>query len=183
MTLRTDAVRELSAWAAPTPDQVALRGAYLDYLAEHDDAHVAHAACPATSPPAPWSWTATPTRCCSRCTPRSVAGCRPAGTASPATASLADAALREATEESRHRRARAARRPDPPRPPRGALPSRTATRSTSTCSTSRSPPTAHAERISEESTDLRWWPVDALPGRASTGQSRALVSRAVALVG
>ena len=28
--LRTDAVRELSAWAAPTPDQVALRGAYLD---------------------------------------------------------------------------------------------------------------------------------------------------------
>ena len=43
------------------------------------------------------------------------------------------------------------------------------------------PDGAH-ERISEESTDLRWWPVDALPAGVD-GSVRALVSRAVALVG
>jgi 8-oxo-dGTP pyrophosphatase MutT (NUDIX family) len=38
MTLRDQAVRELSAWSAPTPDQVALRQQYLEFVAAHPDA-------------------------------------------------------------------------------------------------------------------------------------------------
>lgn len=180
MTLRTDALRELSAWAAPTPDQVALRGAYLDYLAEHDDAmwrgcepgHLTASALVMdregghvllTLHPKVGRWLQTGGHC------------------EPEDRTLAAAALREATEESgidglelldqpiRLDRHRVHCRSDGEAEHLDVQYLALA-------------PEGVAETISDESLDLRWWPVHALPDGVD-GSVRALVSRAVALVG
>jgi 8-oxo-dGTP pyrophosphatase MutT (NUDIX family) len=180
VTLRTEAVRELSAWAAPTPDQVAMRGAYLAYLADNDDAmwrrcepgHLTASALVLdrdggrvllTLHPKVGRWLQTGGHC------------------EPGDRTLARAALREATEESgieglelldqpvRLDRHRVRCQPDGDSEHFDVQYLALA-------------PAGACEAISEESLDLRWWPVDELPDGVD-GSVRALVSRAVFLAG
>jgi 8-oxo-dGTP pyrophosphatase MutT (NUDIX family) len=180
VTLRTEAVRELSAWAAPTPDQVAMRGAYLAYLAEHDDAMWRRCA--------PGHLTASALvldreggRVLLTLHPKVGRWLQTGGHCEPGDRTLAAAALREATEESGI--AGLELLDHPVRLDRHHV---------------RCQPDGEAEHldvqylalapagacaaISAESLDLQWWPVDELPAGVD-GSVRALVSRAVVLAG
>lgn len=97
--LRADALRELSAWSAPSPRQATLRDAFLAYLRERDDGMWR------TSAPAHLTASAVilePSRrglllVLHRKVRRWI---QPGGHCEPTDASLGAAALREASEES-----------------------------------------------------------------------------------
>jgi 8-oxo-dGTP pyrophosphatase MutT (NUDIX family) len=179
VTLRTEALRELSAWAAPTPDQVAMRGAYLDYLAAHEDAmwrrcepgHLTASALVIAS---------DGDRVLLTLHPKVGRWLQTGGHCESGDRTLADAALREATEETgiaglelrdqpiRLDRHRVHCRPDGDSEHLDVQYLALA-------------PTGALETITEESLALRWWPVRDLPDSVDASV-RALVSRAVTLV-
>lgn len=175
MTLHADAVKTLTAWAPSLGSQESLRQAFLGFLATRDDTvqrscaagHLTASAVVLDS---------TGTQVLLTLHPRVGRWLQLGGHCEPSDASVASAALREATEESgmtgleigaepvhldvhpitcslgvptRHFDVRYA-----VRAPAGALPVR-----------------------SDESDDLRWWPVDALP--AGSEDLAELVNAAV----
>ncbi|MEW2499034.1 MULTISPECIES: NUDIX hydrolase [unclassified Amycolatopsis] len=175
MTLHADAVKILTAWAPSLGSQESLRQAFLGFLATRDDTvqrscaagHLTASAVVLDS---------TGTQVLLTLHPRVGRWLQLGGHCEPSDASVASAALREATEESgmtgleigaepvhldvhpitcslgvptRHFDVRYA-----VRAPAGALPVR-----------------------SDESDDLRWWPVDALP--AGSEDLAELVNAAV----
>ena len=180
MTLRTEAVRELSAWAAPTPDQVAMRGAYLDYLAENDDA-MWRRCLPGHLTASALVLDRAGRRVLLTLHPKVGRWLQTGGHCEPGDRTLASAALREATEESGI--AGLELLDAPARLDRHRV----------HCQGNDAPDSEHLdvqyvalapsgvdEAMSEESLDLRWWPVDALPPDVD-GSVRALVARAVVL--
>jgi len=178
VTLRADAVRELSAWAAPGPDQVALRTAYLGYLSDHPDA-LSRTCRPAHLTASVLVVDPAGRRTLLTLHPKVGRWLQMGGHCEPQDATLAGAALREATEESgiadlelvvggpvRLDRHRVRCGPGGEESehldvqyvavaPEGAVPARSA-----------------------ESLDLAWWPVDRLP-EPTDDSVRALVSRAL----
>lgn len=182
MTLRSDALRELSAWSAPTPDQVAIRGAYLAYLAEHDDAmwrecspgHVTASALVLDLPAR---------RVLLTLHPKVGRWLQTGGHCEPGDTTLASAALREATEETGIEGLELL--DQPVRLDRHRV----------GCRGVAEPECEHLDvqyvalapsgarwALSRESLELRWWSVDALPEDAD-GSVRALVSRAMVRAG
>ena len=179
MSLRTDAQAELSAWTAPTPEQAALRAAYLDYLAEHPDA-MARTCRPAHLTASALVLDPVAGRVLLTLHPKVGRWLQLGGHCEPTDPTLAAAAAREASEESGLPELqvlggplRLDRHPVRPAPDRSAA--------------------DHLDvqylalashhgpiEVSAESLDLRWWPADALP--AGTDESvRALVSCAIDL--
>ncbi len=181
MSLRTDAVRELSAWSAPSPDQVALRASYLEYLVTHLDATWR------TSRPAHLTASAlvldpTAGQVLLTLHPKVGRWLQLGGHCEPGDATLADAAAREAAEESGLRDVQVL--VGPLRLDRHAV--RCGPDGSSAdhldvqylALASVRDPTV----VTEESIDLRWWATDALP--ADTDDSvRALVALALAQAG
>jgi len=182
VSLQADAVRALSAWAAPTPDQVAARAAFLSYLADHDDAmwrecspsHVTASAL--VLDPAARRVLLTFHRKVGR-------WLQTGGHCEPGDLTLAAAALREATEESGiiglellDRPARLDRHPV-----RCRGPAEPDCEHLDVQFVALAPPGSRESR-SEESVDLRWWPVGGLPAGVD-GSVRALVACALALTG
>ncbi len=162
MSLRAQAARELSAWSAPSPDQAALQASYLAYLAEHRDATWR------TSRPAHLTASALVLdrgagRVLLTLHPKVGRWLQLGGHCEPGDPTLADAAMREAAEESGLTGLE--RLGGPVRLDRHAV----------RCGADGSRAyhldvqylalAAHDRRASpsEESLDLRWWPVDALP--------------------
>ena len=185
-SLHRDAIRALASWTAPDPDQDLLRRDYLDDLRERPDGvwrscHPAHITASAlvvdrergrvllTLHPKVGLWLQLGGHC-----EREDAG-------------LADAALREATEESGIAGLRLFPSEDAPQPVK-------LDRHAVRCAGREQPENTHldvqylvtappgaVERISEESLDLRWFDFDALPERTDhsvrdlTARSRELL--------
>jgi 8-oxo-dGTP pyrophosphatase MutT (NUDIX family) len=181
VTLRTDAIRELSAWTAPTPDQVALRDAYLGYLQAHRDAMWRHCR--------PGHLTASALvldpvgrRVLLTLHPKVGRWLQMGGHCEPGDPTLAAAALREATEESGVGGLELTGRPlrlDRHEVTCGADGSSAEHLDVQYLAVAGASTDA---RISRESLDLRWWPAAALP-EGTDDSVRALVSRALATVG
>ena len=182
MTLRTEAVRELSAWAAPTPDQVAMRGAYLDYLAEHDDAMWRRCS-PGHLTASALVLDLVARRVLLTLHPKVGRWLQTGGHCEPGDRTLASAALREATEETGIEGLELLDQPvQLDRHPVGCQgPGEPDREHLDVQYVALAPDGADAVR-GPESLDLRWWPVDALP-EGVDGSVRALVSRAVARAG
>ena len=146
MVAAAAAAAELRAWAAPDPGQDALRHALLAYLDARPDDACARSCVPGHLTASALVLDATAEHTLLTLHPRVGRWIQLGGHCEPGDGSLRAAALREATEESGIDGLQI--EPHPlhldvrylVRAPAGAVP-----------------------RISAESTDLRWWPVDALP--------------------
>ncbi|MGN9846636.1 NUDIX hydrolase [Nonomuraea sp. H19] len=173
MSLHRDAVAVLSAWTAPTPEEEALRTEFLDHLRAHDDAMLRGCV--------PGHLTATTavlshdgSRVLLTLHPKAGMWLPMGGHCEVSDASLADAALREAWEESGISGLELL--PGPLAVDKHAV----------WCHPPQSwhldveyaavaPPGAEAV-ISEESLDLRWFPVDEIPD-LSDDATRRLAKR------
>ncbi|WP_018658134.1 NUDIX hydrolase [Actinomadura flavalba] len=159
-TLHADVVRALTRWTAPGPAQDALRADYLDHLARHADG-VWRACAPGHVTASAAVLDASGARILLTLHRKLKMWLQLGGHLEPGDATLTDAALREATEESGIPGLRAD--PSPVLLDRHAVP----------CHPGGSwhldvqfavfaPPDA-VPVISDESDDLRWFPLDALP--------------------
>ena len=98
-SLHAAAVRELAGWAAPDPDQEAKRSAYLEHLAGHPDG-LARGCLPAHLTASALVVDAAGARVLLVRHRKGGFWVQPGGHCEPADRTLAQAALREATEES-----------------------------------------------------------------------------------
>lgn len=161
MSLHEEAVTTLSSWAAPDQGQEALRQAFLGYLAAREDA--CQRSCAAGHLTASGVVVDhTGTRVLLTLHPRVGRWLQLGGHCEPSDGSLAEAALREATEESGIAGLRIGDAPvhldvHPVTCSLGVP-----TRHFDVRYAVRAPAGAEPVR-SSESDDLRWWPVDALP--------------------
>ncbi|MBF8191576.1 NUDIX hydrolase [Nonomuraea sp. K274] len=179
MSLRRDAVAVLSAWTAPTTEEEALRTEFLEHLRAHDDAMLRECV--------PGHLTATTavlshdgSRVLLTLHPKAGMWLPMGGHCEVSDATLADAALREAWEESGISGLE-------------LLPGPVAVdKHVVWCHPPRSwhldveyaavaPPGAEAV-ISDESLDLRWFPVDEIP-ELSDDATRRLAARGRAALG
>jgi 8-oxo-dGTP pyrophosphatase MutT (NUDIX family) len=180
MTLRADAVRELSAWGAPTPDQAGLRASYLGYLADHDDAmwrtcRTGHLTASALVLD-PVGGRVLLTR-----HPKVGLWLQMGGHCEASDHTLAEAALREASEESGIVGLDLVQGPvQLDRHQVRCGPDMDATEHLDVQYVALAGWDAH-EMPSIEAPELRWWPVESLPEDADQSV-RGLVSRALAVV-
>ena len=99
MTLHADALATLHAWAAPDPAQDALRSAYVEHLRAHDDA-VWRSCVPSHLTASAMVLDATGERVLLTLHRKGGFWAAPGGHCEPGDRTLADAALREAIEET-----------------------------------------------------------------------------------
>jgi 8-oxo-dGTP pyrophosphatase MutT (NUDIX family) len=162
VSLHADALATLTAWSAPTPGQEALRRRYVDRLTAHPDA-MTRAAFPDHLTAGTLVIDESLDRVLLNLHGKARRWFAFGGHCEPGDATLADAALREAVEESGIEDLRLDRVPahldehavgfcDP----RGEV------HHLDVRYVAQAPPGARHER-SEESLDVRWWPVDGLP--------------------
>ena len=172
MTLHADAVRALSEWAAPDPAQDALRRDFLDHLAAHDDGMWRE--CVAGHLTASTVvLDAARRRVLLTLHPKAGRWLQLGGHCERSDTSLAGAALREATEESGIAGLRLL--PGPVHPDRHRVWCHGGSYHLDVQYAAVAPEGA-VERISAESDDLRWFPVDAVPGDTDD-VVRSLVAR------
>ncbi|POM24787.1 NUDIX domain protein [Actinomadura rubteroloni] len=174
--LHADAVRVLSGWTAPDAGQDELRAVFLEHLASHPDG-TRRACAPGHITASTALLDASGTRVLLTLHGKLKRWLQLGGHCEDGDATLAAAALREATEES----GIAGLRLDPvpvsldrhrvPCHPGGSWHLDVEFRATA-------PPGA-VPVISDESDDLRWFPVDALPPESDTA-TRRLVARSLA---
>jgi 8-oxo-dGTP pyrophosphatase MutT (NUDIX family) len=160
--LHTDALELLEGWHAPTPVQVELRRQYVAHLRAHPDG-VRRSCLPDHLTASTLVLDASGGSVLLTLHAKAAQWFQLGGHIEPGDSSLAGAALREATEESGI--TTLALDPVPVHLDAHEVPfcgGRPGTRHLDVRFVAVAPPGARAE-ISEESSELRWWPVDALP--------------------
>ncbi|MQA60424.1 MAG: NUDIX domain-containing protein [Actinophytocola sp.] len=173
--LHADALATLARWQAPTAEQEALRQAYLAYLDARDDA-CARSCAPGHLTASALVLDAAAERVLLTLHPRVGRWLQLGGHCEPGDATLADAALREAREES----GMPGLRLEPGLVHLDVHPVTCSlgvpTRHFDVRYVVKAPPDAEPVR-SAESDDLRWWPLDALP--AGTEDLTGLITAAL----
>lgn len=160
-SLHADALRLLQRWAAPSPAQEALRREYVAHLRAHPDGLLR--SCPDHLTASTLVLDDTQDRVLLTLHAKAGQWFQLGGHTEPEDTTLAGAALREATEESGIRDLRLD--PVPVQLDAHEVPfcgGRQGTRHLDVRFLAVAAPGATAV-ISEESAELRWWPVDALP--------------------
>ena len=150
---------------------------YLDYLAAHPDA-TARTCAPAHVTASALVLDPVRRRVLLTLHPKIGRWLQLGGHCEPEDLDLADAARREATEESGLPGLRVRRRARPAGPARGPLPSGRLRRRAPGRAVRRAHDDGRARSPSEESPSVRWWPVDALPDDADASV-RDLVAAAL----
>ena len=167
MTLHADALAVLSGWAAPNPAQELLRERYVAHLAAHPDG-LTRACYPDHLTASTLVVDRARTRALLTLHAKARAWFQLGGHCEAGDATLAGAALREATEESGI--ASLVLDPVPLRLDEHVVPfcdPRGGVHHLDVWFLATAPDEAgHA--VSEESEDVRWWPLDALPGDRTT---------------
>lgn len=177
--LRLDTVRVLRRWHPPSEDQAGLRDAYLDHLAAHPDG-VARSGPPAHVTASCLVLDPAGDRVLLTLHKRAHAWFQFGGHLEPGDASLWEAARREAREESGIEGLEPL--PDPVQLDRHVLAgSFEHCREHLDVRYAAVAPAGASARVSEESHDVRWWPVNALPGgtRAELAPLVSLARRAL----
>lgn len=177
MTLHADVVRVLSGWTPPDTSQDLLRRDFLSHLQAYEDGvwrgcvpgHITGSA--AVVDPAG-------ARVLLTLHPKARLWLQMGGHLEPSDATLADAALREAIEESGIDGLRL--RPGPVRLDRHRVWCHGGSYHLDVQYVAIAPPGAR-ERISDESDDLRWFPMDDLPAQTDDALRRLVASSRTAL--
>ncbi|RAY13326.1 NUDIX hydrolase [Actinomadura craniellae] len=158
--LHADVVRVLTGWQAPDAAQEALRGDFLAHLATHPDG-VWRGCVPGHITASSAVFDATGERVLLTLHPKVGLWLQLGGHCEPGDGTLAEAALREATEESGIAGLRLL--PDPVRIDRHAVRCHPEGSYHLDVQYAAIAPAGARAHISTESDDLRWFPVDALP--------------------
>lgn len=162
MSLHTDALRLLSSWTPPTPAQAALRERYVDHLRAHEDG-LSRDCRPDHVTASTVVLSADRTEVLLTLHAKAQRWFQLGGHCEPGDTTLAGAALREATEESGLSGLRLAPYPVHLDEHVVAFCGPTAdVHHLDVRFVAIAPPGA-AHAVSEESLDVRWWPVDDLP--------------------
>ncbi|MFI6517451.1 NUDIX hydrolase [Spirillospora sp. NPDC050679] len=174
-TLHADAVRVLESWAAPDEEQEGVRREFLEHLADHPDG-MWRACVPGHLTASTLVLDASGTRVLLTLHRKVKAWLQLGGHCEADDRTLAGAALREATEESGVPGLRL--RPGPVALDRHRVGCHGGSWHLDVQYVAVAPPDARYA-ISDESDDLRWFPVDALP-EPTDDALRRLVARATA---
>lgn len=175
MTLHSDAVRVLTSWTAPCPDQDEVRRDFLDHLARHPDG-VWRRCRPGHITASALVVNAARTEVLLTLHRKLKAWLQVGGHCEPADSSLAAAVLREATEESGIEGLALSR--GPVQLDRHRVPCHPEGSWHLDVEYLAFAPEGAVPRISDESDDLRWFPVDALP-ESTDHVVRSLVGHAL----